>query len=91
MTNPSHSPAHSGPSNVVAGQNAASRKSRSEPEAAPAACKPHVAPQARHAMIAEAAFYRSRLHADESGRDLEDWLAAELEVDAKLQLSARLS
>jgi hypothetical protein len=49
-----------------------------------------VEPQVRHAMIAEAAYYRSRHHGPECGSALEDWLAAEREIDAKLELSARL-
>jgi hypothetical protein len=41
-------------------------------------------------MIAETAFYRSRRRAGDGGHDIEDWLAAEREIDAKLQLAARL-
>ena len=38
----------------------------------------------RSALIAEAAFFRAELRGFEPGHEVEDWLAAESEVDAKL-------
>jgi hypothetical protein len=35
-------------------------------------------------MIAEAAYFRAQSRGFESGRELEDWCAAESEIDARL-------
>jgi Protein of unknown function (DUF2934) len=43
-----------------------------------------VPPEARHAMIAEAAYLRAERRGFTPGYDIEDWLAAESEVDALL-------
>ena len=40
------------------------------------------APQERHAMIAEAAYYMAERRGFESGHELEDWLVAESQIDA---------
>ena len=40
----------------------------------------------RHQMIAEAAYFRAQRRGFEPGHDLEDWLAAESEVDTGLTL-----
>lgn len=42
-------------------------------------------PEARHALIAEAAYLRAERRGFEPGRETEDWLAAEVEVDALLR------
>jgi hypothetical protein len=39
----------------------------------------------RDAMIAEAAYYRAEARGFESGHELEDWLAAEREIDLLLE------
>jgi hypothetical protein len=39
----------------------------------------------RRAMIAEAAYFRSERHGFTPGHELEDWVAAEQEVDALLR------
>jgi hypothetical protein len=39
----------------------------------------------RRAMIAEAAYFRAERHGFTPGHELEDWLAAEQEVDARLR------
>jgi hypothetical protein len=44
-----------------------------------------VSPEARHAMIAEAAYLRAEQRGFAPGHENEDWLAAELEVDALLR------
>lgn len=44
----------------------------------------------RHASIAEAAYFRSQLRGFVPGHELEDWLAAEEEVDQRLIGEGRL-
>ena len=44
-------------------------------------------PEARHAMIAENAYLRAERRGFARGREAEDWLAAEAEVDALLKIS----
>jgi hypothetical protein len=39
---------------------------------------------ARHALIAEAAYFRSKKRGAKPGNPIDDWLAAEQEVDARL-------
>jgi hypothetical protein len=41
----------------------------------------------RHAMIANAAWFRAEKRAFAPGHEMEDWLAAEREIDARLQQS----
>jgi len=43
-----------------------------------------VDPEQRSALIAEAAFFRAEGRGFAPGNELEDWLAAESEVDSKL-------
>ena len=43
-----------------------------------------VGPEQRAALIAEAAFFRAEKRGFATGHEVEDWLAAESEVDAKL-------
>lgn len=42
-------------------------------------------PEARHALIAEAAYLRAERRGFVPGEETEDWLAAEVEVDALLK------
>ena len=42
----------------------------------------------RAALIAEAAFFRAEKRGFAPGNDVQDWLAAEAEVDAKLLIAA---
>ena len=44
----------------------------------------HIEPAARDAMIAESAYFRSALRGFEPGHEVDDWLAAESEIDAAL-------
>ena len=46
--------------------------------------KARLAPPPREAMIAEAAYFRSAHRGFEPGHDMEDWLAAEAEIDGAL-------
>jgi len=48
-----------------------------------------VEPTMRHAMIAEAAYYRAQRRRFAPDHELDDWLAAELEIDEML-VNARL-
>ena len=50
------------------------------PDIHPGAAKPD--PEQRHALIAEAAYYRAERRGFQPGRELEDWCAAESEVDS---------
>jgi hypothetical protein len=47
--------------------------------------------QDRHASIAEAAYFRSQDRGFVPGYELEDWLAAEAEVDRRISGETRLS
>jgi hypothetical protein len=47
-----------------------------------------VDPERRAALIAEAAFFRAEKRGFAPGHEVEDWLAAESEVDAKLMHAA---
>ena len=46
--------------------------------------KPPVSEQERRRMIAEAAYYRAEKRGFSGGSSLDDWIAAEIEVDARL-------
>jgi hypothetical protein len=46
---------------------------------------PRKAPKDRHAMIAEEAYFRALRRDFLPGHELEDWLAAEAEVDRRLE------
>ena len=43
-------------------------------------------PEARHALIAEAAYLRAERRGFAPGQETEDWLAAEVEVDTLLRV-----
>jgi hypothetical protein len=44
----------------------------------------YIEPEARDARIAEAAYFRSAHRGFEPGHDVDDWLAAEVEIDEAL-------
>jgi hypothetical protein len=44
----------------------------------------YIEPQRREAMIAESAYFRSAHRGFEPGHEIDDWLAAESEIDAAL-------
>jgi hypothetical protein len=44
----------------------------------------YIAPESRDAMIAEAAYFHSAHRGFEPGHEVDDWLAAESEIDAAL-------
>jgi hypothetical protein len=39
----------------------------------------------RHALVAQAAYFRAKARGFTAGRELDDWVEAESEVDAKLE------
>lgn len=43
-----------------------------------------IEPEQRHAMIADAAYFRAEHRGFDPGRELDDWLEAEREIDATL-------
>jgi hypothetical protein len=45
---------------------------------------PSTPPKAREALIAEAAYFRAQRRGFEPGHEEEDWLAAEADVDRRL-------
>ena len=45
-----------------------------------------IGPDRRHCMISEAAYYSSEHRGFEPGHELDDWLAAETQIDAALAL-----
>lgn len=73
-TNVSRSPAAGAASRARQGRSSGARASH------PAA----LAGEDRYRMIAEAAYYRAEQRGFEPGSELDDWLAAEIEVDALL-------
>lgn len=44
----------------------------------------HLSPEERHRLIAEAAYFRASQRGFPGGAEVEDWLAAEAEIDGKL-------
>jgi hypothetical protein len=72
---------------VSAGKDADVRgvAARREPKRAaakePVADSPACSGEDRYRMIAEAAYYRAESRGFAGGSDLEDWLAAEMEID----------
>lgn len=48
-------------------------------------------PQRRRGLIAEAAYHRAEQRGFEPGHEMEDWLAAELEIDTTLTMGVAAS
>jgi hypothetical protein len=72
---------------LVETQKPAARKPMSRKKPAPAAAT-FVGLEQRGALIAEAAYFRAEKRGFAPGHELEDWLQAEAEVDARLLQSA---
>lgn len=68
---PKSGSAESQPAAVSAAQPAAAAKAEARPE--------------RHRMISEAAYFRSERRGFAPGADVEDWLAAEADIDREMQ------
>ncbi|MGH8202937.1 MAG: DUF2934 domain-containing protein [Steroidobacteraceae bacterium] len=58
------------------------------PAPAGAAVRPTVSEDARRAMIAQAAYLRAERRGFAPGGEVEDWAAAEAEIDALLRASS---
>jgi hypothetical protein len=54
------------------------------PENGSAVAAPRISPEERHRLIAEAAYFRASQRGFDGGAEVEDWLAAEAEIDGKL-------
>jgi hypothetical protein len=67
-----------------AARKRAPRKSTATPSAKIESVTRFVGPEHRAALIAQAAFFRAEKRGFAPGSEVEDWLAAEAEVDAKL-------
>lgn len=67
----------------------APRKSTAVPKAEIESLTRFVGLEQRSALIAEAAFFRAEKRGFAPGFEVDDWLAAEAEVDAKLLRSAK--
>ena len=64
---------------------------RARPRAPPPSDNARIAatlagPEVRHGIIAQAAYFRARRRGFAPGHELEDWLAAEAEVEATLAI-----
>lgn len=64
---------------------AATRKPRA---AKKAQAEKSVTPEQRHQMVAAAAYFLAERHGFSSGRSLDDWIAAEKEIDGMLKSAA---
>lgn len=60
-------------------------RARKAPLVAPAPARLQLTPEARRALIAEKAYLRAERRGFEPGYETEDWLSAEVEVDALLR------
>jgi len=67
-------------------ENTSRRPARSRKSPAAAPLPAHLTPETRHALIAEAAYLRAERRGFVPGRETDDWLAAEAEVDALLKV-----
>ena len=61
------------------------RPARSRKPLIPTLPPAQLTPEARHALIAETAYLRAERRGFVPGQETEDWLAAEVEVDALLK------
>ena len=57
-----------------------------QPRASVISAKLNLAGEDRRQLIAEAAYFRAERRGFHPGKELEDWLAAEIEVDALLEM-----
>jgi hypothetical protein len=66
--------------------DAVNRPGRTRKSAAAAPARVQVTPEARRALIAQSAYLRAERRGFAPGREVEDWLAAEAEVEALLRV-----
>jgi Protein of unknown function (DUF2934) len=62
------------------------REARARKSAAAAPARTKLTPAARHALIAQSAYLRAERRGFAPGQEMEDWLAAEAEVEALLRV-----
>jgi hypothetical protein len=62
---------------------------RFSPPARSETALPETSAEERHALIAQAAYLRAERRGFAPGHDLEDWLAAEVEVEQRLAAARR--
>jgi hypothetical protein len=72
------------PIGAVAVQAAAKSAPRTTPRASITGANLKLKGEDRQLLIAEAAYFRAERRGFQPGRELEDWLAAEIEIDALL-------
>ena len=66
-------------------ENTPSRPERARKSAIATPPRAKLSPEARHALIAEAAYLRAERRGFVPGHETDDWLEAEVEVDALLK------
>lgn len=66
-------------------QRGAANKPQPHAGTGPDHSDPAVAQEIRHAMIAEAAYYRAEKRGFAEGSELDDWLRAEFEIESLLK------
>ncbi|MBV8145178.1 MAG: DUF2934 domain-containing protein [Gammaproteobacteria bacterium] len=74
------------PESVPVPESSARRAARPKNLAPPAPPRAQITPEARHALIAQAAYLRAERRGFTPGQEAEDWLAAEAEIDALLRV-----
>ncbi|HSO07348.1 MAG TPA: DUF2934 domain-containing protein [Pelomicrobium sp.] len=67
---------------------APARKSAAPPRKPAAPKRRSVTPEERYRLIQEAAYYRAEQRGFAAGHEVEDWIAAEAEVDARVSVPA---
>lgn len=72
---------------ATASRTTAAQRGAHAPKAPLASTLVALTAEARYAMIAESAYLRAEQRGFEPGHETEDWLAAELEVDALLKVA----
>jgi hypothetical protein len=81
----------SSPARSSATTRGASSISAADTAAPHTAAKAPPTPVDRYASIAQAAYFRSQHRGFKPGHEMEDWLAAEAEVDQRLRGEGRIS
>jgi hypothetical protein len=90
MTTSKRTSRRTGGAQAVDGNSSPAPKPRTRRTKSPPAATPRYR-EDRHASIAEAAYFRSQHRGFIPGHELEDWLAAEEEIDQRLTSERRVS
>ena len=78
-------PPHSQPTRTTASAKVSARKRSVESQTASA----KIAPEQRRELIAQAAYFIAERRGFAPGSDLEDWLQAEAEIEARMKAALR--